>query len=100
MTITVEEIATHLRIDNASDHPELDDIGAAAEDWVAQYLGRDLPWSTDTESQVYPAAVKAAVLLVCGDLYENREGAIVGTIHVVNPTVERLLTFYRDGMGC
>jgi hypothetical protein len=46
-----------------------------------------------------PAAIKAACLLIIGDMYENREGAIVGTIHKENPAVQRLLHFYRIGIG-
>jgi len=39
------------------------------------------------------------MLMIIADLFENREAAIVGTIHAVNPTVDRLLTFHRDEMG-
>jgi uncharacterized phiE125 gp8 family phage protein len=38
-----------------------------------------------------PRALKAAILLVLGDLFENREGGSQGKAYVVNPTVERLL---------
>ncbi|MFH5927148.1 head-tail connector protein [Roseomonas xinghualingensis] len=38
-----------------------------------------------------PRALKAAILLVLGDLFENREGGSQGRAYVVNPTVERLL---------
>jgi hypothetical protein len=43
-----------------------------------------------------PAAVKSAILLTIGDLYENREGQIVypGQIQE-NKTVMRLLDQYR-----
>lgn len=42
-----------------------------------------------------PAAIRAAILLMVADLYENREGAITGTIHTSNPTMDRLLFPYR-----
>lgn len=45
-----------------------------------------------------PAALKAAMLLMIGDLYEHREGIVVGqtaTILAENPTVSRLLAPYR-----
>jgi uncharacterized phiE125 gp8 family phage protein len=38
-----------------------------------------------------PRALKAAALLVLGDLFENREGGSQGKAYVVNPTVERLI---------
>lgn len=45
-----------------------------------------------------PKAIIAAVLLVLGDLYANREGQIVGTIVAENPTVVALLAshLYRE----
>ena len=42
-----------------------------------------------------PAAIKAAMLLMIGDMYANREGQIIGTIVADNQTVDRLLTPYR-----
>ena len=42
-----------------------------------------------------PAALRAAILLLVGDLNENREGAIVGLSHVENPTLKALMRPYR-----
>ena len=42
-----------------------------------------------------PARAVAAILLTVGDLYENREAQIVGTIVAENPTVTRLLSTLR-----
>lgn len=42
-----------------------------------------------------PAALTAAMLLIVGDLYANREASIVGTIRTDNPTVNRLLFPYK-----
>jgi uncharacterized phiE125 gp8 family phage protein len=38
-----------------------------------------------------PRALRAAILLVLGDLFENREGGSTGRAYQTNPTVERLL---------
>lgn len=38
-----------------------------------------------------PDCIKHAMLLYIGDLYENREGSIIGTIRTENPAVARLL---------
>lgn len=46
-----------------------------------------------------PPAVKAAAHLYLGDLFENREAQIVGTITVKNATAEALLVPYRLGWG-
>lgn len=42
-----------------------------------------------------PAPLKAALLLIVGDLAENRESAIVGTIYSETPTVKALLWPYK-----
>lgn len=42
-----------------------------------------------------PGPLRAAVLLLLGDLYANREASITGTIPVENPTVDRLMFPYR-----
>jgi uncharacterized phiE125 gp8 family phage protein len=42
-----------------------------------------------------PAPIRAAILLVLGDLYANREAQIVGTITSENPTVKALLAPFR-----
>lgn len=38
-----------------------------------------------------PATLKQAMLLLAADLYENREGQIIGTIRSDNPTLDALL---------
>jgi uncharacterized phiE125 gp8 family phage protein len=40
-------------------------------------------------------AVKSAILMIVGDLYENREAQIVGVNRMDNPTVKHLLTPFR-----
>jgi uncharacterized phiE125 gp8 family phage protein len=46
-----------------------------------------------------PAALKAAILLMVGDLYSNREGVVTGTIVAENPTVSALIRPYcRTGV--
>jgi hypothetical protein len=42
-----------------------------------------------------PAPIKQAMLMICGDLYENREAIIVGTIRQENEAVKAMLHFYR-----
>lgn len=45
-----------------------------------------------------PSAIKAACLLIIGDLYENREGAGEKEVKE-NMAVQRLLHPYRIGIG-
>jgi uncharacterized phiE125 gp8 family phage protein len=44
-------------------------------------------------------SVIAAIKLFLGDLYEQREESIVGTIYTTNPTAERLLWPFRTEFG-
>lgn len=100
--ITLEDVKAHLRLDLEADSeldPQLEAMLAAAMDHASQYLNRPVPWEDAEGQPVFPASVRAALLLVIGDLYENREGAFVGVSRVDNPTVERLLHFHRVGLG-
>ena len=94
--VTLDEAKAHLRIDGTDDDADIALKLAAAEDAVVQFLNRPVPWTDedDVEAAV-PASVKVAVLLILADLYANREGAIIGATHAVNPTVERLLWPHR-----
>lgn len=47
--------------------------------------------TTSSPAGTVPERIKSAIRLLVGDLYENREAKIVGTIHSINPTVDRLL---------
>ena len=93
----------HLRLDPEPDtesDPQLEAILAAAIDRAEQYLGRPIPWTTDEASEApVPASVRAAVLLIAADLHENREETVVGTIVGRTGAAERLLHFYRVGLG-
>lgn len=46
-----------------------------------------------------PAPLKAAILLLIGDLYENAEATIVGVSVAANPAADRLLYPYRVNLG-
>jgi len=41
-----------------------------------------------------PEALKAAIKLRLGDLYENREASVIGTIHTANPAADALEAIY------
>ena len=101
--ITLPDIKLHLRLDldpDSETDPELQRLLDAAMDHASQYLNRPVPWTDDESSEeVFPASVQAGVLLIIGDLYENREGATNGSVIAANPTVERLLHMYRIGLG-
>lgn len=65
-TVTLEEAKLHMRIDHDEEDGYIMGLVAAAETHVANFLGDGLP-------DPMPAPIKAAVLLLVGDLYEHRE---------------------------
>lgn len=93
--ITLAEAKLHLRASTYVDSPDPEDtliniyIGAA-EDHIRNYLDREIIPSK--------SAIKAAALLLVGDLYENREAAGEKEIKE-NPAVNRLLFPYRRNLG-
>ncbi|NLY16640.1 MAG: phage gp6-like head-tail connector protein [Gammaproteobacteria bacterium] len=72
----------------------------AAVSHASQYLDRPIPWTNkDGETVPVPEDVQLAILLIIGDLYENREGQFVGIAVSENQTVQNLLHFHRVGLG-
>tara|TARA_R110000765_G_scaffold213592_3_gene318643 strand:+ start:82 stop:426 length:345 start_codon:yes stop_codon:yes gene_type:complete len=109
MLIELEDIKRHLRLDPAPDSetdPELESMLDAAVDHASQLIGRPIPWevaegssSSSDPDFIFPPSVRAAILLIIGDLYENREGQVAGVTLDENPAVIRMLHFYRVGLG-
>lgn len=96
MIVSLQIAKAHLRVDGDAEDDDIELKLAAAEEAVIGQLNRPVPWQ-DAEGQdvPIPAAIKLAILLVCGDLYANRDSVITGTIRTDNSTVERLLNRYR-----
>ncbi|MGY0794261.1 head-tail connector protein [Azospirillum argentinense] len=93
--VTMEDAVAHLGTEGLDDEADIALKLEAATDLVAGQLGRPLPWKDADGAEVpVPAAVKAAILLVLGDLYANRESSTVGAAHSDNPTLDRLLAAY------
>ena len=98
--LTLPEVKAHLRVDHDAEDVLISGMIDAAEDYVSRYLERPLPWEDEDGRPVpVPAAVRAAILLIVGDLYAHREAQFVGTSHAENPAVMRLLAPYRTNMG-
>lgn len=90
--VTIEEARRHLKLttSNMADADVAADVADKAEaatDIVIDYIKQpDHEW-TDADA---PALIKAAVLLVLGDLFDNREAA------TISDPVKNLLHRYRD----
>lgn len=89
--VTTADIAKHLRITPEEAESTLLQLyeGAAVE-YVNAFTG--IEW--DAEAEI-PFSVSAAVLLLIGDLYENREASTPLSLKE-NPAVSRLLWPFRS----
>ena len=74
--------------------PAVDSVPNAVQ--ITYTAGYEANTSPIDHAATVPAAVKAAMYLIIGDLHENREGQIIypGQIQE-NRTVKRLLNYYR-----
>ncbi|BFN26567.1 phage gp6-like head-tail connector protein [Pseudomonas sp. SCT] len=86
--ITVAEAKQHLRVMHAMEDPLIQLYLDAATRHVEQYLGEDLP-------DPMPEAIQAAILLLTGDLYVNRERQSDRPIHE-NTAYQLLLAPYKS----
>jgi uncharacterized phage protein (predicted DNA packaging) len=89
--VSLIEAKAHLRVDQDDEDTIIELYMDAATDYIQNFLNEDL--SSDPAS-----AIKAAALLIIGDLYENREGAGQNEIKP-NPAVMNLLYPYRKNLG-
>ena len=100
--VTLNQVKNHLRLcpSDADENNHLELLISAAVSHASQYLDRPIPWADkDGEPVPVPPDVQAAILLIIGDLYENREGQFVGIAVSENQTVQNLLHFHRIGLG-
>lgn len=96
--LTLTEAKLHLRVDGSAEDALIQDCIDAADDHIAQYLGRSVPWVDATSQPVaIPASVKQAAKLLVGDYYANRESQ--GDKMERNAAADYLLHFYRVGIG-
>lgn len=96
--VTLAEAKGHLRVtDNAEDSIIQIYIDAAVSS-IEKYLNRAIPNSAQPVPNI-DAAIKAACLLLVGDLYKNREAQFTGTIVTDNKAVENLLYPFRVNIG-
>lgn len=85
-------------------------LAAATYEWTPVGEGRSPlpiePATLDSEPEAYPVKftttpgplpgpLRAAVLLLLGDLYANREAVVAGSQLAENPTLDRLMFPYR-----
>lgn len=100
--VSIEVFKEHIRGgDDAAEGVVLQAYLDGAEDVICQHLGRriiaaDATPSPGSHELPLPPAITAAILLMAGHLYANREGVVTGTIATALPlSVQFLLSPYR-----
>lgn len=94
--ISIEDIKAHLNIVGADDDALLTGKIAAAEGWLAKFIGHELD-DTIAFPDGTPAPLAEAVRQLVGHLYENREASLVGISAEVLPFgVFELVAPYRE----
>ncbi|MCY1363721.1 Phage gp6-like head-tail connector protein [compost metagenome] len=101
---TLADLKRHLRIRHNMDDEDLQEKLDAAIDQASEFLNRPIPWPVvpETDPVEYadvPPSVRAAIMLGAGELYAQRERAVVGTIYAEMPTWRNLLNPYRVCLG-
>jgi hypothetical protein len=109
--VTLEKARKHLEVIHSADDELIQDCIDAAEDYAAQYMGRDgiydgQDWrrldaesESSSDPETVPASVVRAILFLTADYYEHRTQTVVGTITSKIPSAEHMLHFYRIGLG-
>ncbi len=92
--IELSEVKTHLRVLHTRDDSYIQLLTKAALENVENFIDRPLSELADSSGEI-PSSLKAAALLIVGDLYSNRSDVVVGTIVAINPTTERLMLPFR-----
>ena len=94
--VSITEAKLHLRVTSTDEDALINVYISAVTDNIKSYLNRDIP--VDNLNNV-PASIKAAALLMIGDLYENRESQIIGQSIIENAAAKNLLYPHRKDIG-
>lgn len=105
MLLDLATVKLHLRVDDSAEDALIGLYVTAAEEFAMQFLGRtiyatELAQGLDTAGIVINPAIQAALLLIVGHLYANREDVLAGVSVAQLPNGSQyLLQPYRSCMG-
>lgn len=104
MLVSLYKAKLHLRVTHDNEDAIISLYLSAAEDAAQQFLGRRVYAGAvpvaDLTGITLNASVEAAVLLICGTLYANRENEVVGmSVAQLSMGALALLQPYRTGLG-
>lgn len=110
--VSLDQARAHCRVEPDYPAEQLEVYLGAAEDHASAFLGRKVYESAEKMAAaildgtagenpiVVNKSIQAAVLLLTGHLFANRENSVVGVTVAVLPTgFDQLLMPYRVGMG-
>jgi len=92
--VTLSELKQHLRVEVDEDDVYLTTLVNVAEEAIGNELGKPLSYYALNERAI-PAPLRHAVMLLAGDLYNNRESVAFATPHEVPHTLDYLLAPFR-----
>ena len=105
MLLDLATVKLHLRVDGSAEDALIGLYVTAAEEFAMQFLGRtiyatELAQGLDTAGIVINPAIQAALLLIVGHLYANREDVLADVSVAQLPNGSQyLLQPYRAGLG-
>lgn len=97
MLITLAQIKTHLNIDSAytADDAYITFLEGVAEELVEKHIDKPLTEITAEEGAI-PQPLLSAMLLIIGNLYDNRESNSYTSVYEVPNSLSYILSLYRD----
>lgn len=92
--VTLSDLKEHLRVEVTDDDTYLTTLISVAEVAIGNELGQELSNYEDDDSAI-PTPLQHAIMILCGDLYNNRESVAFATPHEVPRTLDYLLQPYK-----
>lgn len=97
MYVTLQQAKQHLLVDNSFTDDDLYILSLiqVAEDSVEHHLDIALS-NLEGEGGELPPSITQAILLMVGNLYQNREPVTFGQVNKIPFTLEYLINLYRN----
>lgn len=93
--VTLADLKAHLKVEVNTDDAYLTSLIDVAEATVGNDLGKDLSYYADATTNKIPAPLYQAVMILCGDLYNNRESVAFATPSEVPRSYGYLIAPYK-----
>ena len=96
--LNLDILKKHLNVDSYfhEDDEYISSLGDVAEEMVATHLDNKLDIITADNDGHLPMPIKHAMLLLVGNLYQNREGIAFTTVNDIPHSYDYLLAQYKN----